>query len=131
MTPKAGPQIGVGIDIERVDRFSENISSSDRFFSKTFTRRERAYCMSKANPPMHFAGTFAAKEAAVKALRNYSSGRLAITDFEVSHGRNGEPRVRYTGAETKIKAVEVTVSVSHTTDNAVATAVAVLRRLPT
>ena len=40
----------------------------DGFRERCFTAGERAYCDSKPNPPQHYAGRFAAKEAVGKAL---------------------------------------------------------------
>ena len=36
--------------------------------SKVFTENEASYCKSKANPSVHFAGRFAAKEAGIDGL---------------------------------------------------------------
>ena len=82
--------------------------------------------MSKSNPPMHFAGTFAAKEAAFKAVRTFHRRRIGLTDFEVSHGRDGAPKVKYTGPVGDTRAININVSVSHTTESAVAVAFAFL-----
>jgi len=85
--------MGIGIDVERVVRFKRKMGSSRLFFSRTFTKGEREYCMSKADPYIHFAGVFAAKEAAYKAANELTRGRLSVTKFEVTHGRNGAPRI--------------------------------------
>jgi holo-[acyl-carrier protein] synthase len=83
------------------------------------------YCMSKADPSIHFAGTFAAKEAATKAASALTSRRIPIAYFEVIRRKNGAPRVRYTGRNSDVKKIEIRVSVSHTTQDAVAVAIAV------
>jgi phosphopantetheine--protein transferase-like protein len=125
-TSRVKPQLGIGIDVERVDRFRNEMQASSRFLSSAFTERERAYCMAKADPSIHFAGTFAVKEAAFKALNGLHLGRMVITDFEVSHGGDGAPRVKHTGAKAERREVDIKVSVSHTADIAVAVVVAVL-----
>jgi len=124
--PKLTKQIGTGIDIESVGRLRFKTMASSPFLSRTFTRRERAYCMSKANPPVHFAGTFAAKEAAFKAVQAIHRGQLGVTDFEVSRRRNGVPVVKYTGGDNALRKIGIKVSVSHTAEYAVAVALAFL-----
>ena len=60
-------RVGVDlIEIERVRRALER--HGDGFRERCFTAGERAYCDSKPNPPQHYAGRFAAKEAVGKAL---------------------------------------------------------------
>jgi holo-[acyl-carrier protein] synthase len=125
-TARSKPRVGVGIDIERVDRFRGGTRSSNHLVSRIFTKQEIAYCMSKSNPPMHFAGTFAAKEAAFKAVRAFHRRRVSLTDFEVSHGRDGAPRVKYSGLVGGLRAISIDASVSHTTESAVAVALAFL-----
>jgi holo-[acyl-carrier protein] synthase len=113
---------GIGVDIEDVDRFRKALRSSSRFFSKTFTKKEIEYCKSKGDPGVHFAGTFAAKEATYKASNHLVGHRVVITDFEVLHDAKGGPRVRYVGGGAKHLVIKV--SISHTLDYAVAVAFA-------
>jgi phosphopantetheine--protein transferase-like protein len=116
----------MGIDIERVERFRSELRSSNRFISRAFTDREVRYCMSKADPPRHFAGTFAAKEAANKAVCALITRSIPTLNFEVTHRRNGVPEVTYTGKNPKARTVEIRVSISHSTEDAVAVALALL-----
>lgn len=83
--------------------------------------------MSKADPAVHFAGTFAAKEAAFKAVSAIYHGRMGVADFEVSRRRDGAPEVRYVGEKAELKGVDISLSVSHTAENAVAVAISILR----
>ena len=63
----AAVRVGVDlIEIERIRRALER--HGDGFRERCFTEAERAYCDSKPNPPQHYAGRFAAKEAVGKAL---------------------------------------------------------------
>jgi len=117
--------MGVGIDVERVVRFRKIARTSRLFFSRTLTDAEREYCMSKADPYPHFAGFFAAKEAAYKAAGGLSKARLSMTKFEVVHGRDGAPRIKYNGTEPEPKLV-VKISISHTTEEAAAIALALI-----
>jgi len=60
-------RVGVDlIEIERIRRALERHGES--FKSRCFTEAECAYCDSKPNPPQHYAGRFAAKEAVGKAI---------------------------------------------------------------
>ena len=92
--------------------------------SKVFTENEASYCKSKANPSVHFAGRFAAKEAIKKCI--LSSGTIDSLDFkdiEVLPKSNGAPIV------TKINKIsynELQVSISHEKDYAIAMAMILL-----
>jgi len=64
MTPK-----GLGIDLVEVGRIRSLLERhGQRFKERTFTADEISYCESCADPAMHFAARFAAKEAAAKAI---------------------------------------------------------------
>ena len=58
----------VGVDLIEIDRVRRALERYPRFRERCFTEAERAYCDSKPNPPQHYAGRFAAKEAVGKAL---------------------------------------------------------------
>src|SRR6185312_10519524 len=65
--PLTGVRVGVDlIEIERIRRALAR--HGDGFKERCFTEAERAYCDAKPNPPQHYAGRFAAKEAVGKAL---------------------------------------------------------------
>lgn len=110
------------MDIEEVDKFRTAMRSSSRFVSSTFSKPEIRYCMSKGEPAVHFAGTFAAKEALYKAINRLSEGVVKISDFQMSHDRKGRPEVSYVGSRHELGTLEMKVSVSHTMDYAVAVA---------
>ena len=59
----------VGVDLIEIERIRRALERhGDGFKERCFTEAERAYCDSKPNPPQHYAGRFAAKEAVGKAL---------------------------------------------------------------
>ncbi len=59
----------VGVDLIEIERIRRALERhGDSFKERCFTEAERAYCDSKPNPPQHYAGRFAAKEAVGKAL---------------------------------------------------------------
>ena len=88
--------------------------------SKVFTENEASYCKSKANPSIHFAGRFAAKEAIKKCILISSViDSLDFKDIEVLPRSNGAPIV------TKINKIpysDLQVSISHEKDYAIAMA---------
>jgi len=60
--------VRVGIDLIEIERVARALERHARFAERVFTERERAYCLSRANPAQHFAARFAGKEAVGKAL---------------------------------------------------------------
>src|SRR5438477_3853754 len=58
----------VGLDLIEIDRVARALERHARFVERVFTSAERDYCLSRANPPQHFAARFAGKEAVGKAL---------------------------------------------------------------
>jgi len=121
------PNWGIGIDIESVERFRNDVRTSSRLLSTAFSKREREYCLSKADPAVHFSGTFAAKEAVLKALSGLGIGSHVVMGFEVHHDRSGRPYVKYYVKNTRsLRGVEIRIAISHTTDNAVAVAIAII-----
>jgi holo-[acyl-carrier protein] synthase len=111
---------GIGIDIERVARFRGKTKPDLRLLSIGFSARERAYCRGKADPAIHFAGTFAAKEAALKAAWVFRTGEIRLSDFEVAHRSDGSPTVKYSGKNQVLRSLHFVLSISHTKDYAVA-----------
>ena len=105
----------VGIDIVDVSRFAA-LPTDHPFFTKTFTQYERDYCQKYAEPGVHFAGIFAAKEAASKAL---GTAKFPVLLLEVRHAPSGAPEMWKEG-----KRVRVSISISHTASTAVAVAIA-------
>ena len=112
----------VGVDIEDVAKFRTALRPSSRFVSRTFSESEIEYCMSKGEPAVHFAGTFAAKEALYKAVNRLSDDVVKLTDFQISHDKKGRPAVSYVGTEHEPGTLDMKVSLSHTSDYAVAVA---------
>src|SRR5690606_23711279 len=61
--------IGMGTDIVEIERIAAMIERhGDLFVDRIFTPAESAYCGSKKHAAQHFAGRWAAKEAAMKAI---------------------------------------------------------------
>ena len=76
--------IGIGMDATEIDRIEATIARyGDRFLRRIFTDGEIAYATRRRNPAPHFAGRFAAKEAAMKALGTGHSQGVLWRDIEV------------------------------------------------
>ena len=107
----------VGIDIVEIKRITRLIKNK-RFCRRIFSDKEISYCRSKKNPGQHYAVRFAAKEAVWKAL-----GKRGIShrDISIRNSPEGKPEVTL---PKKLKRLEkkVSVSLSHTSDHAVAIA---------
>jgi len=93
--------IGLGIDATDIPRIAETIERyGDRFTHRIFTDREIAYCVRRRQPSIHFAGRFAAKEAAMKALGTGHSLGVLWRDVEVVR-RGGPPQLELHGGAAR------------------------------
>jgi holo-[acyl-carrier protein] synthase len=89
--------IGLGLDATDIHRIAETIERyGDRFLHRVFTDGEVAYCQRRRVPAIHFAGRFAAKEAAMKALGTGHTQQVLWRDVEVVRG-GGPPRLEFHG----------------------------------
>src|SRR4030095_8769952 len=108
--------LGLGLDATDIDRITATISRyGDRFVTRIFTTNEIAYCARRHTPAIHFAGRFAAKEAAMKALGTGHSRGVLWRDIEVArHGdtvavcrcrtsRSGSTAARRTSSFTAVQ----------------------------
>jgi holo-[acyl-carrier protein] synthase len=97
---------GVGIDTVLISRMHD-AAKRGQFLARTFTTRERAYCESYTDASSHFAGTFAAKEAARKATGELSR---EFSEFEVLRTDAGKPEIWVDG----VKRTDLHLSITHT-----------------
>ncbi len=108
----------IGIDIVEVKRFRKiPYKKGSVFYSKIFSDAEIKYCLSKTDPAQHFAARFAAKEAVLKCLR---STIYKVKEIEIVNDKNGAPLVMVHSHRSS--SGKFLVSLSHTHDYAVATA---------
>jgi holo-[acyl-carrier protein] synthase len=119
-----------GIDIVAVSKMKKLMLASPGLAAEIFSNREREYCFSRADPYVHLAGRFAAKEACLKALGTGLSGNGidgALREIEVTPGRSGRPVLSISGWTEKIgrrrKVCQFTVSISHSGDFAIASVI--------
>lgn len=113
--------IGIGTDIIEVSRVQEAMQKyGDRFARRIFTEIEIAYCSPKKTAALHYAGRFAAKEAAFKALEHGWGGSLGWKEIEISNEGSGAPRISFHGKALELannkKVRNAFVTISHIQD---------------
>ena len=119
---------GLGVDLVETARIRDSLARfGDRFKKRVFCAGEQEYCDRMADPSIHYAGRFAAKEAVSKAFGTGIGRRVGWLDIEVIRDAGtGEPSIRLHGKGLDLlrgRGVEkVLVSLAHTKDYAVATA---------
>ena len=115
--------IGTGVDLVEVPRFRRAVERwGDRLLSRLFTRSELAYCKAYKAAEEHLAVRFAAKESVVKALGAPKGLGLEWKDLEIVRSKSGQPGVTFRGSMNRWKRLQVHLSLSHTSEYAVATA---------
>ena len=83
--------LGIGIDIENVERFSGlTLEDHQVFLRRIFTERELEYCFSKANADAHLAVRFCGKKAVIKAHAGLRK-ELSHNHIEIINNENGSP----------------------------------------
>jgi len=89
---------GIGIDVVQNDRLRDSIKRfGDRFLNRIYTEGEIGYCKKCANPEIHYAARFAAKEAAFKALGTGWAAGVKWKDIHVERLESGKPELHLYG----------------------------------
>ena len=88
--------VGVGIDAVDLARFRTVLARRPTLAGRVFTDAERAYAARAADPVPRLAARFAAKEAAMKALR-VGIGAVRFADLEVVRAGDGAPTLSVSG----------------------------------
>ena len=117
--------VGIGIDVAEVKRIRAVIESQgERFLRRVFTLEEVAYCEKFKNKYERYAGRFAAKEAAMKALGTGWSRGVRWVDVEVVRARGGRPILELKGEASKVAdrlgVKNIALSMTHTVEQAIA-----------
>ena len=117
--------IGLGIDVEEVERVKSAMERQGaRFLKRIFTEKEQAYCEQFKDKYERYAGRFAAKEAAMKALGTGWSRGVRWVDIEVVRLRGGRPTLELKGEARKIAdklgVKNIALSMTHTPKQAMA-----------
>jgi len=119
--------IGVGIDIIEIERIENALCRNARFLDRVFTPLEISYFKSRNDNACHIAGTFAAKEAVLKALGTGLRG-IEWKDIEIKRDVSGKPAVfLYKNAALAAESAgikNIHISISHSRDYALAQAIA-------
>ncbi len=117
--------LGLGVDITEVDRIEAAIARHGRaFLKRLFTPSEIAYCERHRHRAERFAGRFAAKEAAMKALGTGWTQGVRWLDIEVVREPSGKPTLKLSGTTRSIAerlgVKHIAVTITHDGNTALA-----------
>jgi holo-[acyl-carrier protein] synthase len=120
-----------GVDIIEISRVRRVLESyGQRFLDRVYTPGEIAYCRGRA---ANLAARFAAKEATMKALGTGLRG-VGWKDIEVVRQESGAPAIELHGRgesrAQRLGVLQISLSLSHSREFAVAFVVAQLRLAP-
>ena len=123
--------IAHGIDLVDFPRLEQMIERhGQRFIDRIFTAAEQAYAGRHRNRVEKYAGRFAAKEAVLKLVGTGWRGKIAWTDIEVTNNVAGQPEVTLSGEvkdiADRMQITQITLSITHTANFAIASAVALV-----
>lgn len=110
--------VGMGVDIAEIDRIEAAIKRNGRrFIDRLFTPLEIEYCERHRNSYERYAGRFAVKEAAMKALGTGWARGVRWVDIEVTNLPGGKPTLRLAGVAGEIAArigvKNISLSITH------------------
>ncbi len=122
--------IGHGIDLVEINHIRKIIErSGENFEKRCFTAMELDAHKSKTNYVQYLAGRFVAKEAVLKALGSGWSENVSFLDVEIQRLTTGQPSVllhaRCKEIAIKLGITSWLLSISHTSNHAIASAIAV------
>ena len=115
----------MGVDIAEVNRIQVAIERhGEPFLRRIYTTKEREYCEGFRNKYERYAGRFAAKEAAMKALGTGWRRGVRWVDIEVAREMSGRPTIALAGEARKIAdelgVKRIALSITHTAEQALA-----------
>ena len=117
--------VGLGIDIAEIDRVEAAIRRHGQaFLKRVFTPAEIAYCERHRNKYERFAGRFAAKEAAMKALGTGWRRGIRWVDIEVASQPSGKPTLELRGTAReladRLEVKNIVLTITHSGNTALA-----------
>jgi holo-[acyl-carrier protein] synthase len=117
--------VGLGVDIAEVERVKGAIERhGEVFLRRVYTAREREYCERFKNKFERYAGRFAAKEAAMKALGTGWGRGVRWVDVEVVREKGGRPTIALAGeaknVAERLGVKYIALSITHTETQAFA-----------
>lgn len=118
-----------GIDLVDFGRIEQMLSRHDEhFLNRVFTAQEQADANAVKNRVEKLSGRFAAKEAVMKLMGTGWRDGIAWTDIEVVNNALGQPIVNISGKVKELAEAagiaQITLSITHTSNFAIASAVA-------
>lgn len=118
--------LGIGTDMVVADDLRRSMERTEGFTARVFHDSEVDYCQSMADPWIHYAARFAAKEAVMKALGSGWSEGVDFPDIVVERGEGGAPGITLKGeAGRRVQEAggRILISLSHAGGMAVAFAI--------
>ena len=117
--------VGLGLDIAEIDRIEAAITRHGApILERLYTPAEVAYCESHRNKFERYAGRFAAKEAAMKALGTGWRRGVRWRDIEVTREASGKPSLALKGVAKRIAeglgAKNISLTITHSGNLALA-----------
>jgi len=117
--------VGLGVDLVKINRIKDIIDKwHKKFTSKIFTSEEIKYCSKHKYSFLHYASTFAAKEAFIKA---HGRGNLRFKEIELLRENTGKPIINLHGSALQIikskNINNISVSLTHDGDYSIAVVV--------
>jgi holo-[acyl-carrier protein] synthase len=117
--------VGLGLDIAEIDRIEAAITRHGApILERLYTPAEVAYCESHRNKFERYAGRFAAKEAAMKALGTGWRRGVRWRDIEVIREASGKPSLALKGVAKQIAeglgAKNISLTITHSGNLALA-----------
>jgi holo-[acyl-carrier protein] synthase len=114
----------IGTDIIEIERISQAIERwGERFINRVYTKAELKIYGHRAHS---LAASFASKEAVMKMLGTGARG-VAWREIETLYHPSGKPLIKLNGRAKKeaerLGIKEIDVSLAHSRDNAIATAI--------
>lgn len=122
--------ISIGTDIVECLRIGRMIERhGEAFLQRVYTPREIRFCQTRRRSLEHFAGRWAAKEAALKCLGTGWREGIGWTDLEIRADAQGTPNLDLCGTArdraAELKIARILISIAHCRAYATAYAMAV------
>jgi len=117
--------VGLGVDIAEVDRVEAAIRRhGEPFLKRVFTPAEIAYCERHRNKFERYAGRFATKEAAMKALGTGWRRGVRWLDIEIVRHPSGRPTLELRGRARefadRLNVKNISLTITHSGNTALA-----------
>lgn len=119
-----GRNLSIGVDCEDVERWRRMLPQLENGPRHgLFTEGEHRYCRSFQDPSPHYAARWCAKEALLKALSSFAA--IDVRRIEVRNHTDGRPYLVLNDHKLSVRAFDISLSLSHTRETAVAVVIVV------